>query len=460
MRRPHACPMRRRRRPSVAEAPRWRRLWPAAAKGVALFAVALVVFLYAFPATPPNHGKAGIVAGAGGAVILPQQDIERPAPHLVGSARGGSAMDGFIAAPISVATETIAEPTPTPRPTQLTAARCSAMFRDPKHIFRRMWAADAWTKMRGGHPACWSVGRVTSVASSQTREAFFAELRAGKVCQNNWYEGNPGELGRANRMPDFGGKPAPALLGFDETIGDFCASRLGGWNSPGVRQLGNGEMCVRAGINILSLYGKRQPYNVCRNFEWQACQPEPRIFRACERPLTCAHCRVPLGKQASALIPHRSCSDPSRIAPFSHGRPPPQVCAAKGLLPGQPSNRSLLFARAPRDLHPEGETGKPLGKCCGFAEAGAVARGGLGYATDDIFYLETCVFSQICSNGAELFRLRAGQPWACAFDEERFDELRRLLVEGGEDDPNAEQCTVPRDCAEGGVVAVNSPRQL
>ena len=84
----------------MAEAPRWRRLWPAAAKGVALFAVALVVFLYAFPATPPNHGKAGIVAGAGGAVILPQQDIERPAPHLVGSARGGSAMDGFIAAPI------------------------------------------------------------------------------------------------------------------------------------------------------------------------------------------------------------------------------------------------------------------------------------------------------------------------------------------------------------------------
>ena len=173
------------------------------------------------------------------------------------------------------------------------------------------------------------------------------------------------------------------------------------------------------------------------------------------RALSCT-----LGQASFGFFPHRSCSDPSRIAPFSHGRPPPQVCAAKGLLPGQPSNRSLLFARAPRDLHPEGETGKPLGKCCGFAEAGAVARGGLGYATDDIFYLETCVFSQICSNGAELFRLRAGQPWACAFDEERFDELRRLLVEGGEDDPNAEQCTVPRDCAEGGVVAVNSPRQL
>lgn len=88
-----------------------------------------------------------------------------------------------------------------------------------------------------------------------------------------------------------------------------------------------------------------------------------------------------------------------------------------------------------------------------------MARGGLGYATDDIFYLETCVFSEICSNGAEIFRLRAGQPWACVFDEERFDELRRLLVEGGEDDASAEQCTVPRDCAEGGVVDVNWRRK-
>ena len=74
-----------------------------------------------------------------------------------------------------------------------------------------------------------------------------------------------------------------------------------------------------------------------------------------------------------------------------------------------------MFARAPRDLHPDGETGKPLGKCCGFAEESAVARGGLGYSTDDIFYLETCVFSEICSNGAEIFRLRAGQPFACVF---------------------------------------------
>jgi hypothetical protein len=50
-------------------------------------------------------------------------------------------------------------------------------------------------------------------------------------------------------------------------------------------------------------------------------------------------------------------------------------------------------------------------------------------ATDDIFFLEVCLFNQICSNGHELFRLQIGQHWQCHFDEERFDELKRILVE-------------------------------
>ena len=27
--------------------------------------------------------------------------------------------------------------------------------------------------------------------------------------------------------------------------------------------------CVKSGFNILSLYGNRVPYNICRNLEWQ-----------------------------------------------------------------------------------------------------------------------------------------------------------------------------------------------
>ena len=31
------------------------------------------------------------------------------------------------------------------------------------------------------------------------------------------------------------------------------------------------------------------------------------------------------------------------------------------------------------------------------------------YATDDIFFLEVCMFNQICRNGEELWRLDVGQ---------------------------------------------------
>ena len=34
-------------------------------------------------------------------------------------------------------------------PGLLTSAKCDAMLRDPTHLFRRMWAADAWGKMGG-----------------------------------------------------------------------------------------------------------------------------------------------------------------------------------------------------------------------------------------------------------------------------------------------------------------------
>ena len=33
---------------------------------------------------------------------------------------------------------------------------------------------------------------------------------------------------------------------------------------------GHAERCIAANYNILSLYGDRLPYNICRNLEWQA----------------------------------------------------------------------------------------------------------------------------------------------------------------------------------------------
>ena len=44
----------------------------------------------------------------------------------------------------------------------LTSAKCDAMLRDPSHLFRRMWAAEAWGEMRPDRPSCFGVVRAVS----------------------------------------------------------------------------------------------------------------------------------------------------------------------------------------------------------------------------------------------------------------------------------------------------------
>ena len=60
----------------------------------------------------------------------------------------------------------------------LTSAQCSAMLRDPTHLFRRMWAAEAWGKMGGVGKDCWEVQR--DGAGSQSKDTFFEEVEAGE----------------------------------------------------------------------------------------------------------------------------------------------------------------------------------------------------------------------------------------------------------------------------------------
>ena len=96
--------------------------------------------------------------------------------------------------------------------------------------------------------------------------------------------------------------------------------------------------CVRGNYNILSLYGDRVPYNICRNLEWQ-------------------------------------------------------VCAAKGLLPGQGSE-AIKFGYQPSKLRPDGGLGKPLGQCHGWVPEEAPTGDIYGFATDDVFYLEVPVTSR------------------------------------------------------------------
>ena len=259
----------------------------------------------------------------------------------------------------------------------LNGAMCHAMLHDSTHLFRRMWAADAWGKMSEG-PACWDQVR-DRADRSQPSHVYFDEVASGANCYTNWYEGNQGSFGIAGRIVNFGPKGAPALLGFDESIDRMCQAGRG--------CSGHAGCCVRHGYNILSLYGDRVPYNICRNLEWQ-------------------------------------------------------VCAAKGLLPGQ-RERDIVFGRAPNSIAPDGsQRGRPLGQCGGWTPQRRPPGGVFGYATEDIFYLEVCLFHHICSNGEELFQLSEGETFVCEFDASAFEELEALLTQTplqglDQDDPPA-----------------------
>lgn len=103
-----------------------------------------------------------------------------------------------------------------------------------------------------------------------------------------------------------------------------------------------------------------------------------------------------------------------------------QVCAAKGRLPGQ-GGRTIKFAIPPGRKN--GLKHRPLAGCHGWTPTRCRYARNCGYANDDIFYLEICIFNQICTNGDALFHLAAGDAFACEFNAGRFRELQRILLE-------------------------------
>ena len=117
------------------------------------------------------------------------------------------------------------------------------------------------------------------------------------------YEGNAGELGEMNSRPKFTSQApvscnisknriqrnrewldkcgtaclqchpyrcisAQALLGFDESIDMFCTDEHRFFDTE-LYMKNHAGNCVNSNNNILSMYGNRMPYNICRNLEWQ-----------------------------------------------------------------------------------------------------------------------------------------------------------------------------------------------
>ena len=104
---------------------------------------------------------------------------------------------------------------------------CQSFWRDPTHRFHELFGQWGWVKRRSGQPACWEGGYW-----------FFQDAWDGSGCGKNWYSG-------ASETPRFSHGAAPALLGFDDDIENYCERHggRGGWDHT--------TKCNRANVNIL-----------------------------------------------------------------------------------------------------------------------------------------------------------------------------------------------------------------
>ncbi|KAL3933499.1 MAG: hypothetical protein SGPRY_000253, partial [Prymnesium sp.] len=88
------------------------------------------------------------------------------------------------------------------------------------------------------------------------------------------HQGVGGELGRQSSRPAFT-QAAPALLGLDDTLFEYCSELLGiqasydgpegGFNSKLAHR------CVQANHNILRLTSARVPWSMCQTLQWLMC---------------------------------------------------------------------------------------------------------------------------------------------------------------------------------------------
>jgi hypothetical protein len=246
--------------------------------------------------------------------------------------------------------------------------------------------------MSPGAPACWETQRDRPEVRLTANDDFFRDAERGKFCSSNWYEGHGGALGKVGQPPTYA-HPAPALMGSDGGIHAFCVAQLleeeRARYAKGLDGVLKGgvvaKACVVASSNILNMVGRRVPYNLCRNLEWQ-------------------------------------------------------MCAVKGRLPSQNVEAGIIFADAPASLEvrPWAEDGTATagGNCSALAHSRHPKKelhvNRSGYSVSDVFYLEVCIFQEVCSNGADLFRLGVGESFHCKFSHRGFQQLRDLLLSGRE----------------------------
>ena len=240
---------------------------------------------------------------------------------------------------------------------------CAALFRPESKMWRMWGVKKTWVRSNHGEKRCWHYykGGV---------DAFFDVERvlAGEGCGLNWLEGVEGDMGEPEARPHFA-RPAPALLGFDEALYDYCSSLLHLQKGKGDFNTELAQRCVKANQNVLRLLSRRPGagWTMCSNMRWL-------------------------------------------------------MCAALGKLPGQEQPAQMHFATPPRELT-LAEWTAPTTYPCDDGQSCSHR-----YTVGDVFYSEACTLLRICRNGADVFKLEKGVRFRCDLDRDGYaDYVRDLL---------------------------------
>ena len=128
------------------------------------------------------------------------------------------------------------------------------MLHDPFRLFYSMFSR-GWQGRGLEDPGCLG-------DTEAERQTFFNRTWNGDDCNQNFYQGT-------HDWPNYAVPSAPALLGFGNTIMEYCLRVLGEWHhvwwasSPAIA-----DACIRAGTNVLRL---KSGWTMCLNLKWQIC---------------------------------------------------------------------------------------------------------------------------------------------------------------------------------------------
>ena len=161
-------------------------------------------------------------------------------------------------------------PSPSPPPKRfyatthmLTRDVCSTFLHDRNHLFYTMYGQRGFKKRSHGESGCWD----------DSPDSFFDQFRelSTASCDVNWFEGQPGVLGQKESRPPFPRQgEAAALFGHDDTILDYCNSKLNHPNPGKGRDAQIAYGCVEANQNVMRVAGG-VGWTMCLNTRWVLC---------------------------------------------------------------------------------------------------------------------------------------------------------------------------------------------